>query len=228
MNDNIFGILPISGTASRMKFIPKFLLPSKLNSTLIDETIDLFHQNNIHRIIAGVSDINNILLSNNEHLEKVIINTKTMSETIYEINKHITKNYGLNYKSILFMPDTNVVIRDELKKMINLLNNSYDIVVVLWKIRPSQIGKVGQCKIFNNEVVDIVDKDINCDYNLFWGSIGWNSNMNQFINPEWQTIGQLLNKSLELNIKIGSVICDGDYYDCGTFEEYFEMIKNKK
>jgi hypothetical protein len=228
MGDNIFGILPISGNASRMKSIPKFLLPSKINSTLLDETIDIFHKNNINKIIAGVSDTNNLLLSNNDFLEKVIINTKTMSETIFELNKYISTNYGLNYKSILLMPDTNVTITNELKQMIELLNGSYDIVVILWKIRSSQIGKVGQCKIFNNEVVNIIDKDINCTYNLFWGSIGWNSNINEFINPEWQTIGQLLNKSLELNIKIGSIICEGDYYDCGTFEEYFEMIRNKK
>lgn len=228
MENNIFGVVPISGNASRMKSIPKFLLPCKINSTLLDETINLFHENKINKIIAGVSDVNNILLSNNQHIERVNLNTKTMSETIYELNKYINTNYGLDYKSILLMPDTNITIKDELKKMIELLNNSYDIVVILCKIRPSQIGKVGQCKIINNEVVDIIDKNINCTYNLFWGSIGWNSNINQHINPNWQTIGQLLNKCLELKIKIGSVICDGDYYDCGTFEEYFEMIQNKK
>jgi hypothetical protein len=226
MNKNIFGIVPLAGSASRMKNLPKFLLPSKINSTLLEDVIELYHKNNIIDIVAGVSMKNNLLVHDNDNLDRIIVDTKTMAETVHKITTYIDERYTKNYKSILVMPDTSFTINDEMNKLIDLLD-SYDIVTLLWKIKDYQIGKVGQCKIYNNEVVDVIDKDSNCDYILFWGCIGWNSTMNKYINPEWQTIGNLIKQSIDLDIKVGAIICEGDYYDCGTFEEYFKMIKNK-
>jgi hypothetical protein len=50
--------------------------------------------------------------------------------------------------------------------------------------------------------------------------------MNKYISPEWETIGELIKKAIELNIKVGCIESESDYYDCGTFDEYFKMIKN--
>ena len=103
----------------------------------------------------------------------------------------------------------------------------YKIVLVCWKIKDYQIGKVGQCKIVNNEVIDIVDKDKTCSYPYFWGIISWNSNLNNIINPEWQTIGDIVKEAINNGIAVRAIISDSDYYDCGTFDEYFKMIKNE-
>jgi len=222
----IIGLIPLAGNATRMKNIPKFLLPCKIGYSLLDNIIDIFHKNNIYNILSGVSEINNFILNNNNNIKKIIVNTKTMAETVYKlVNIELDKSISLQ-KYILIMPDTYFIINNEIKEMINKLE-VYDIVVLVWKIQDYQIGKLGQCKIENNEIIDVIDKNKDCKYEYFWGSIGWNSNMNLCINPEWETIGNLIKKAIELNIKVGTVICDNNYYDCGTYEEYFKFIKKE-
>ena len=217
----IQGIIPLGGNASRMNNLPKFLLPCKINSTLLDNTVDIFHKNGIFNIISGLSDNNYSILKNNNKFNKTILNTKTMAETVY----HLVNNDNCK-KNLLIMPDTYFSVKDEIIKMVNILDKN-DIVVLLWKIKDYQIGKVGQCKVENGFVTDVIDKNINCDYEYFWGSIAWNSTMNKLINPTWETIGDLIKKAIELNIPVSCVISDGFYYDCGTYQEYFKMIKNE-
>ena len=210
----MIGILPICGNASRMKHIPKFLLPCEINKTLIDHIIEMFNQNDIFEIFAGVSEINYLLLKSNEKIEKIKFNTKTMSETVYNLLNSIKQS---DYKSLLLMPDTYFNVSNEITKLKNMLDE-YQIVVLVWKIKEYQIGKVGQCKIENNKVVDVIDKDINCNYEYFWGAIGWGYNMNKYIDPQWETIGNLIKKSIEMKIDVGTIIVESDYYDCGKFK----------
>jgi len=217
---HIQGLIPLGGTASRMKNIPKFLLPCKINYSLLDNIIELFNINCVYDIIAGVSESNNRLIYNYTGLHTIQVNTKTMSETVYKI----IENKNMECKNILIMPDTYFTIKDEIKEMIQLLD-SYDVVVILWKIKDYQIGKVGQCNVINGSLIDVKDKLSDCQYPYFWGIIGWNSNMNKYIDPKWETIGDLIKVSLNNNIKVGHIISEGEYYDCGTYSEYFKMIK---
>lgn len=225
MNTNVLGIVPLGGNASRMNHLPKFLLPCGVGLTLLDNIINIYQNNNIKNIVAGVSDTNNYILQTNNNMKKVVVNTKTMAETVNEIIIN-TNNKSIDYKNILFMPDTFIRLNDEVEKMTEMLN-TYDIVVMVWRIKDYQIGNVGQCKIENEEIVDVIDKDPNCKYLYFWGSIGWKSKLNKFIDPTWETIGNLIKKSIEMNIKVGTIICKNNYYDCGTYSEYFTMIKNE-
>ena len=220
---DIQGIIPLGGNATRMNNLPKFLLPCKVNYTLLDNAIDIFNKNGIFNIISGVSETNNYILKNNNKINKVVVKTKTMAETVYNLVNIENKSK----KYVLIMPDTYFSIKDEINDMMNALN-TYQIVVLLWKIKDYQIGKVGQCKIENGFITDVIDKDVNCDYEYFWGCIGWNSSLNKYINPGWETIGDLIKKAIELEIPVGAIICnDSYYYDCGTYPEYFKMIKNE-
>jgi hypothetical protein len=184
MNINTYGILPLGGNATRMNHLPKFLLPCKIGITLLDNIINIFNNNNVFSIVSGVSETNHYLLQNNNKIEKIVVNTKTMAETVYKLMKSIDENNTTIYKSILLMPDTYITVKNEITSMINMLD-TYDIVVLLWEIQEYQIGKVGQCNIENNKIIDIIDKDPNCNYSYFWGSIGWRSTMNKHIDPEW-------------------------------------------
>ena len=227
MNETLnMGIIPLAGNASRLKNIPKYLLPCKNNTTLMDNTIDLFEKNKINNIYCGVSNINNILLENNNKIEKIIVKTKTMTETVKNIVDNISEKYNNQFNSILIMPDTYFIINNELELMKEYLN-TYKIVVIIWKIKDYQIGKVGQCRINEEYILDVIDKDITCNYEYFWGVIGWNSELNKYINKEWDTIGELIKFCIRENIIVKYIICDSNYYDCGTFDEYFKMIKNE-
>lgn len=219
---NIYGIIPLGGNATRMNHLPKFLLPCKIGVSLLDNTVSTFKLNSITQIISGVSKSNYDLLQNNSEFAKHIVETKTMAQTVYEIIKQI--NNQMPYKNILIMPDTYFTLTNELQ-MLNHKLETYSVVAVVWRIKDYQIGKVGQCKIVDDEIVDVVDKNPNCDYPFFWGILGWHSRCT--INPEWETIGELLNYCIKMDIKIGTVVCESSYYDCGTYSEYFTMIKNE-
>lgn len=224
---NAIGLIPLCGTASRMKGIPKFLLPCKIDYTLLDNAIDILVKNNINKIAIGVSPLNDIILStqklDSNIVKKQVFETKTMAETVYNL---ILQNYNQNEFFVLVMPDTFFILKNELSEMMSLLQNGAELVVIVWKIKDYQIGKLGQCLIENGNIVSVRDKDKNCDYPYFWGVLGWNSSMNKYIDPEWATIGQLINKAIELGITVKAIVADSDYYDCGTFSEYFEMAKN--
>ena len=109
------GIMPIAGTASRMKGLPKFLLPTATNTTLIDNAISIFKTADINTLYAGVSDANNYLLQNYTSFNKVVVNTKTMAETVKLLTDVTDFEYGDEpYNLVLIMPDTFFTIRNEL------------------------------------------------------------------------------------------------------------------
>ena len=224
MSSSIYGIVPLAGNATRMNSIPKFLLPYKIGLSLLDNVISVYYENGITNIEGGVSEMNNLLL-HNDKLNKTVMKTKTMAETVYNIVNKVNRHEN-DDKNILVMPDTFFTIKNEISEMIVMLDK-YEIVIMLWKIKDYQKGKVGQCRIENNNITDIVDKDIHCNYHYFWGCIGWKSSLNKYIDPEWETIGNLVKKSIDLGISIGYIINEGNYYDCGTYSEYFTMIKTE-
>lgn len=226
MDSTVLGVIPLCGTASRMKGIPKYLLPCKVGSSLLDNAIEIFKENGIRNVIMGLSELNNIILRTyNPEVDRIVLTTRTMAETVREIVSTYDETHK-NYKSVMIMPDTYFILKDEVKEMIALLNK-YDIVVIVWKIKDYQIGKVGQCKLEEGNIVDVIDKDKNCTYPYFWGMIGWNSYMNHQIDSEWETIGNLIRKAIDLGIEVKTIVSESTYYDCGTFSEYFTMIKNE-
>ena len=223
--NNIIGLIPCSGTASRINGIPKFLLPCK-EGNLINNTINIFKNNGIKYINISVSEKNKdyIIPLCDNNIKYIIKDTKTMSETVYHLINMKSEKY------ILIMPDTYFISLGkpsdlpEITQMINLLDK-FKIVVILWKIKEFQYGKLGQINIDDNKVIDIIDKDINCRYPYSWGIIGWDNSVNNLIDIETPHIGYIINKALEQNIDVGYIIATSEYFDCGTPSEYFEMIK---
>ncbi len=222
------GIIPCAGTATRMGGLPKFLLPCG-NGTLLNNTISHYRKHFIDKIYLGFSEKNmqyyDLLDNSNCDLRSIDVkNTNTMSETVIKMTENI--NTAKNY--ILFMPDTFFRLDNELVNMMKMLSHdNYDLVVIVWKIRPEQYGKLGQCLIENGNVVDIKDKDPMCRYEYSWGVIGWNRSMTKYIDPLTPHVGFLINTALENNKKVGAVISNSIYYDCGTYNEYFQMVKNE-
>ena len=151
----ICGIIPCSGNATRMGGMPKFLLPSPENLvTLFDNTVKNFKNNGIYDVIVGTSTNNLQYFKKNDYIV-VEKNTETMSETV----KNIIDSF--QYDSyVMMMPDTYFILGNELKLLVDKLL-IYDCVVVLWKIRSNQYGKLGQIQINDNNVVDVQDK-ISC------------------------------------------------------------------
>lgn len=228
---DVIGLIPCSGTASRINNIPKFLLPCK-EGNLLDNTIKIFQDNNIENIYISVSTQNKDYIEKrnfaNSNAKYIIKDTETMSETVYYLTNFTANKY------ILIMPDTYFITSNEkntqnyyFKELTELYIklSKFKIAVILWKIKETQYGKLGQIAIDGNKVIDIIDKDPLCRYPYSWGIIGWNKDLNKLIDIKTPHIGYLLNAALKENIEIGYVISNTEYFDCGTKEEYFDMIK---
>ena len=218
---DIVGLIPCSGTASRMNGIPKFLLPCK-EGNLIDNTINLFKVNNIDNIYVSILLSNENYIKNKDNIKYIVKNTNTMSETVRHLINIKSKKY------ILIMPDTYFINNEnnkfnEITKM-NIMLNKFDVVLIIWKIKDYQYGKLGQVNIQDNKISDIMDKNLDCKYPYSWGIIGWTNKVNHLIDENTPHIGYLINSALKNNIDIGYIISDTEYFDCGTNDEYFKMI----
>ena len=77
-------------------------------------------------------------------------------------------------------------------------------------------------------VKKIIDKDVNCKEEYFWGLIMWKPSFNNFISDTDLHFGISLNRAIENKLKVGYVKSQDEYFDCGTFDEYKNLLKNMK
>ncbi len=215
------GILPAAGLATRMRGLPKFLLP--VNSeyeTLIERQISKLREVNCGTIwIPTRPEFIILLESILASQEQVIIfplESKTMNETVIKV----LDVSGAEHFA-LAMPDTYFLSENPFK----VLNSVPAIAEVgCWKIRDKQRGKLGQVLVNqDNLILDIVDKDYNCDYELAWGCLTFSRDLTKYIDVNDPHIGYALRNAMKSNdLKIQKV--EGDYFDCGTASEYIELL----
>ncbi len=222
MKKDIKTFIPAAGLATRLGGIPKFLLPVNDRQTLIG-----FHIDNLKKIKN-----NEILIGTNKKFYKTLqdiyeeisikkINSSSMVQTVTKLNLENKK------LSLVIMPDTyfeNYKIIEYMREKIT--SSNLDVVLGIWKIKQSQIGKLGQCKLDGDSVKKIIDKDVNCKEEYFWGLIMWKPSFNNFISDKDLHFGTSLNRAIENNLKIGYVKSQDEYFDCGTFDEYQNLLKN--
>ena len=222
MNNDFKVFVPAAGKATRLSGLSKFYLPLKHDDFLLNYHISNLQQKENFDICLGVnSSFYDSLINTFEEIEICKIESNSMVETVFKLGLTETSN------SLVIMPDTYFKDYQIVYDMADLLiNNNFDIVLGLWKIRSDQIGKLGQCVISSNQVLEIIDKDITCKEDYFWGSICWKKEFNKYIDLNDQHFGISINRGIENNLNVGYVISDSDYFDCGTFEEYKHMLEN--
>jgi hypothetical protein len=226
----MLGLIACGGTASRIFNIPKFILPLKnKNLSLLSNWCMLMIEMGCDKIIIGSSVSNNSFiehiintqLSDHKHIIiiKIIQNTSTMNETILKMVEN--EDYDL---AIMGMPDTHVdYISDTLIKKVS---NNNDIIIgsYLWNIRDTQREKIGLCNIDDNHIIDIIDKNKDCDYNYGWGAIIFKKEFENYIKIDDLHLGYSMKLALNNSIKIPYEIINGQYWDCGTVSEYKEYL----
>lgn len=229
MSVKICHLIPAAGKATRLSGIPKFLLPIPKYKNLLSYHLDFSLLNSeIDSIkIATNSSYLPIIenlesFGNYEKLEKIkLVNTNTMNETIHCLKTKLHDYY------LLTMPDTYYSDESVINKMISKINedHSLDAVVGLWNIKNFQRSKIGQCQIKDGKVIKVVDKDPNAKFKYLWGAILFKSSLWEHINPNDPHIGYSLNPAIQNCLNISYVKAKGTYYDCGTIDEYWRMVK---
>lgn len=215
-------ILPAAGLATRMSGYPKFLLPANEKfETLLDLHIRKSHSV-YNRVWVPLNpkfrDVTkNIPRPGN--VEFFYIESRTMTETL-----HLAIERSEATRFSLLMPDTYLTHFENAVR--SLISSRGLLHLALWKIRSNQKGKLGQVQVNDkNSVLDSVDKDELCSYPLAWGAMSFRRNFLQLTNTAQSHPGLAINSVIAAGYEVTSDIIAGDYYDCGTPREYFEMIR---
>lgn len=215
------GILPAAGLATRMRGIPKFLLPCD------DKYVSLVEVH-IARLLEVCETVwiptrpesVPLLASLGVAQERVAIlpmTTATMTETVLRV---------LNLSSAqvfqLVMPDT--FFSGELPYG-RLKRAPVCADVACWSIRDDQRGKLGQVRISEDGMaLEMRDKDPDCPFPHAWGALSFSRELAQFMRPSDPHVGYALAGAVRSGLPVTAFVLDGRYYDCGTPREYLEML----
>ena len=149
----IFGIIPASGKASRMGALPKFSLPcDSKNTSLLKKQVELMGSHVDKIIVSTTGQWRTLVESLNLPVEIIIIEPSTMNDAVLKIaNKYEADNY------LIGMADTYFVGENPYTKLSQMLQNNA-IAIACWKIDNELKGRVGQVKLINGSVLDVLDK----------------------------------------------------------------------
>lgn len=228
----VYGLIAAAGNAGRIGGIPKFLLPLKENKNLLMNSFNWLDNSGVHNYILSTNENFIPILKQLDGLDAYlntediqVVKTKTMNETI---NLMLTsKTFSKDDIFISIMPDTYITNVNLGNEMVSLLQSKSELSAVagLFKIKHYQKGKLGQCKIENGLIKNLIDKDPSCDYEYSWGALAWKLDYLPYIYDSDLSIGFSINRAIESGKKVGYIKSDAEYFDCGTVDEYWKLIK---
>ena len=214
-------LIPASGSAVRMRGLPKFLLPSgveelSLLELHVKQIIDYADE-----VLIAINPIFVHIVENaNLNLfgaRIVPLETKTMTETVLKLT-----SISLGSRFTVIMPDT-VFESNESYSFDGLTS---DLDLSLWKIRSDQYGKLGQVSIApDGKVLDCVDKNPECRYEYSWGAMTFNRVFLKYLDSQFPHIGYGIVPALKAQMDVNSIVLPGRYWDCGTPLEYLRYLK---
>ena len=217
-------VLPAAGLASRMRGLPKFLLPcTDQYETLIERHI---------RLSLPVSDLVCVvtrpqyapLLSSlgifRDNVILSVAETETMNATVRGITDWVHAD-----RYTIIMPDTffaGEAPHDYLASSSSALN------LALWKIRANQRGKLGQVDLdHDGAVVGHLDKQPNCDFPYSWGAMSFTTEVAELLQPSDPHVGYIIDPALRGRAQVGAKVMAGEYFDCGTPSEFHSLVATK-
>lgn len=214
-------ILPAAGLATRMRGIPKFLLPCddkyvSLVEVHITQLLEVCETVWIPTRPESVPLLASLGIAQ-ERVAILPIATATMTETVLRV---------LNLSSSPFfqlvMPDT--YFSGEMPY--GRLNRAPVCAdVACWEIRDNQRGKLGQVRISDAGVaLELRDKDPHCPFVHAWGALSFSRELARHMRPSDPHVGYALAAAVEQGHAVTAFVLEGRYYDCGTPTEYLEML----
>lgn len=220
----MIGIIPAAGHATRMMGLPKMLLPIPGDTTLIRRMRDSMQALNPRKICIGSTGVNLVLLEPlDRHTTKLYpAYTTTMSETVL-----LARQYAEQDEAVLFgMPDSYIEDTAVFSKLAKSLEHGADVAVGIFLTNPEQRHKLGMCRIDDDgRLLEVIDKPKATHLRYAWGVIAWKPVFWQHIHAADATIGYALTRAIEAQLNVYTVRLDGAYYDCGTPDEYFKLIR---
>jgi len=218
----MIGIIPAAGKAERMNGLPKMLLPTP-HGTLINVLMyRMKYSSLLTRIAIGASESTYAFLRSvpNMYFQTHKVKTETMSETVLLMREYVNGNEPV----FMGMPDTYFEDVFAFVKLAAALQNGAEVAVGVFQTRPEQRSKLGMVEIAGDEVLHVYDKPTQTDLTWAWGVLAWKPRFWDLISASDPHVGYALPRALAAEMDVRAVRMDGGYWDCGTPEEYFDLI----
>lgn len=223
----MIGILPCAGEAKRIHGLPKYLLPVG-DSYLLKQHIDGMKAAGCTGIGIGTNEDNLPILRMMGFQPNAYIAThhETMTQTVFSTLTD-TLNYGDPIPNALFgMPDTYFATSPYSYLLPAIVSSKWDVAVAVCKARPDQHGQGGMVGFDENfQVNEVVDKVDSTHLEYIWGAMAWKPTFWDCLSPDMPHVGYGLSAAIERGLKVRAVVIPGNFWDCGTPERYFEMIR---
>ena len=203
----VVGVLPASGSAFRIRGLPKFCFPVNDTETAIEWHIRSM-ESVCDEIIVTTRTMWLPILKSLDLGNKVTIKCvepSTMSSVVASVATDSTTRY------VVGLPDTYVKDSDDFYSAI--ASDTALLSLALFDCPLELRGRVGQVLTNEKNVLDVVDKDPSCSYTKMWGAFSFSGIK---FNPK------LIHPGFEFNDLRSSGIAfynaSGAYYDLGSYQ----------
>lgn len=227
----MIGIIPAAGKAERFGGLPKFLLPVP-EGHLIGVHCARMKRAGCDQVFIGSSKENlDILDQFTDNFVYIAEDYSTMSATVLSsLEILIDPDEPFDDDCILSMPDTYFEDARTFQRLSNALANGAMVAAALFHARPEQTHKLGMCDVceYDDEwrITRVVDKPVQTTLTHAWGALAWTPDFWKFIAPEDPHVGYALQRAVAAGVDARPVFMDGGYWDCGTPDEYFALIRH--
>lgn len=207
----IIGMLPASGSASRVRGIPKFCLPISDNKSLLEWHIDKMLEVCDEVRVCTRYEWIPILKKLNLDVKLLEIETSTMSDAILKMGSADSD------RIIVGMPDVFISNSNGDNFYSNMVEKKSDVVLASWNHTENLRGKVGQIDTIGERVISIIDKNPKCNFPRMWGAIAFNNGAASELDGNIPVIGDQINLWIKNGYYVSYAECVGEYIDAGTF-----------
>jgi hypothetical protein len=216
----MIGLIPASGKATRIGGLPKFALPcDKDNTPLISRHIDLMRPYCDKIVVSTTSQWENLVKMFDLDIELMVVEPSTMNDSLIKMSE---KYFSTEY--LVGMADTYFYGENPYHKLW-ASSKAFSIGFSCWGVEEGLKGKVGQVNIVDKEVVDIKDKDPECEYDYMWGALMLSLSAIKKFDKNSAHPGIDLQKLIK-NESFSNIAftVDGSYFDVGTLSGYRNLI----
>lgn len=222
----MIGIIPAGGKAERMGGIPKMLLPIPTASggaALMDVLMDRMEAAGPSEIVIGANHERSRLAGRyGKRARFPLWQTETMSEMVMR-----APNPKKDKPSALFgMPDTFFEDEQAFPKLLRALDKGYDVAVGVFVARPGQHREGGMCKVRYSYITEVIDKPDTPVSRYIWGVLAWQPTFWEHMDAADPHVGYAIPRAIAAGLKVRAVLMQGGFWDCGTPERYFALIRH--
>jgi hypothetical protein len=205
----IIGLLPASGSASRLGGIPKFCLPLNDKQTILEWHVEqMLKVCDIVKIStrkAWLPIVNQMDLPPTAVVYE--IEPSTMSDALLKMMVNPNSRYIIGMPDT-YMPESNGDFYRELAE------SKSDVTLAAFNCHEDLMGRVGQIKFDEFGIVkDALDKTAGCNYPYMWGAMAI---QNVYLDEELPHPGIQIMDWVNKGKNVKAFVAKGRYLDIGT------------